>query len=186
MSELFIPLLLGTARIGRESEKAAHYVLEQLRNVDGVRTELIDPRDYLVSRTVPAWEKAEDAPSWSATMEKADGLLIVAPEYNRGYTGELKMMLDQLPAKFTERKPVALCGVSSGALGGVAMIEAIANVLLKMRFVPTAYPVYFSTVESLFDESGKITTADYESRLDKLFTELLWYARVLKAGREDF
>jgi len=185
MAEIFIPLLLGTARVGRESEKVARYVLAQFTQIEGIRTELIDPRDYLVNRTVPAWEDAADAPGWSAVIEQADGLLIVAPEYNRSYPGELKMMLDQLPAKVTERKPVALCGVSSGGLGGAAMVEALANVLLKMRFVPTPYPVYFSLVNTLFDNTGQITTSDYEPRLNKLFDELLWFAKVLKAGRES-
>ena len=41
---LFIPLILGTARQGRESEHAARFVFEQTKKRAGVESEFIDVR----------------------------------------------------------------------------------------------------------------------------------------------
>lgn len=61
-------------------------------------------------------------------MTRADGLVIVSPEYNHGYPGEMKLMLDQLYKEYN-RKPVGICGVSSGALGGARMVEQLRLIL---------------------------------------------------------
>jgi NAD(P)H-dependent FMN reductase len=42
---LFIPVILGTARQGRESEHVARFVLEQTKRRVGVEAELIDVRN---------------------------------------------------------------------------------------------------------------------------------------------
>ena len=42
---LFVPVILGTARQGRESENAARFVFERTRTRAGVETELIDVRN---------------------------------------------------------------------------------------------------------------------------------------------
>ena len=41
-SPLFIPVILGTARQGRESEHAARFIFERTKSRAGVETELID------------------------------------------------------------------------------------------------------------------------------------------------
>lgn len=41
-------------------------------------------------------------------MTRADGLVIVAPEYNHGYPGALKSVLDLLLKEYIH-KPVAFC-----------------------------------------------------------------------------
>jgi len=42
---LFIPVILGTARQGRQSENVAHFVFEQTKKRGDVETELIDVRE---------------------------------------------------------------------------------------------------------------------------------------------
>ncbi|MCA1626794.1 MAG: NAD(P)H-dependent oxidoreductase, partial [Acidobacteria bacterium] len=89
---LFLPVLLGTPRQGRMSEHVARFVLAEVQKQAGVETELIDVRELNLS-TQDAGEQIKDA-RFSATMERADGLIIVAPEYNHGYPGMLKHALD--------------------------------------------------------------------------------------------
>ena len=48
---LFIPILLGTARKGRQSEKVARFVFDETKQYGKFETELIDVRDFGISIT---------------------------------------------------------------------------------------------------------------------------------------
>src|SRR4030067_1048296 len=89
---IFIPVILGTSRQGRMSEHVAKFILEEVAKQDGVEAELIDIRNLSLS-TSDAGENIKDA-KFSDTVMRADALIIVAPEYNHGYPGLLKHVLD--------------------------------------------------------------------------------------------
>jgi len=93
-SNLYIPVLLGTARKDRRSENVVRFVHE-ITEKYGVQTELIDVRNLLTAATVPSWEDGEHTDEWRKTVRRADGLVIVSPEYNHSYPGELKILLDK-------------------------------------------------------------------------------------------
>lgn len=182
MQNLFIPILLGSAREGRQSEKAAKYVFEEAKLYGKFDTEFLDVRDFVdVGKTQGLPE--EKAKIWGDTMKRSDGLIIVSPEYNHGYPGELKLMFDQLYAEYN-RKPVGVCGVSRGGLGGARMVEVLRLSLIELQMVPIRNAVYFSNIMTLFDENGFILDKSYHERLKTFFDELVWYANALKAGRE--
>lgn len=181
---LFIPILLGTAREGRQSEKAARFVLEEAKRYAQFETQLIDARDFGLSRTDDT-KTSEKAKKFSQIINRADGLIVVSPEYNHGMPGELKMTLDQLYKEYNH-KPIGICGVSEGHMGGSRMVEQLRLVAIELKMVPINTAVYFSSVESLFDEQGKIKDVEtYRKRLIGFFDELLWYAKALKAAREQ-
>src|ERR1043166_8912287 len=119
---LFIPVILGTARQGPEREPAAWIVFEQTKKRAGVETELIDVRS-LPMRLDDAGEQMKDA-TFSETIERCDGLIIVTPEYNHGYPGLLKHALD-IDLKEYIHKAVGICGVSAGPFGGTRVIEQL-------------------------------------------------------------
>src|SRR5438270_2427359 len=89
--QLSIPVILGTPRQGRLSEHVARVVLEQLCKRGDVATTLIDVRQLDLS-SMDAGEAIKDA-AFSRAMQDADGLVVVAPEYNHGYPGMLKHVL---------------------------------------------------------------------------------------------
>ncbi len=89
---LFIPVILGTARMGRMSLHAARLVTEEPGKSAGVETDLIDIAK-LPLPTNDAGEAIKQA-DFSAKMRKADALIVVSPEYNHGYSGLLKHVLD--------------------------------------------------------------------------------------------
>ena len=95
---LYIPIILGTAREGRKSEMVANYVLNNIKKL-GVETELIDVRDFIQGSTYGINDKIE---SWKNKAIQADGIIIVTPEYNHGYPGELKIFLDNNMVNITK------------------------------------------------------------------------------------
>ena len=179
---LFIPIILGTARRGRQSENVARFVFEETKKRADIETELIDVRK-LPMKFDDAGEQMKD-PAFSATIERCDGLIIVTPEYNHGYPGLLKHALDMNLEEYIH-KAVGICGVSAGSFGGARVIEALLPVMRELGLVTIFWDVNFGNVQKLFDEQGKLLDQSYVRRLDKFLNELIWMARVLRYGREN-
>lgn len=179
---LLIPIILGTARQGRRSEQAAKFVLAQTKKRAGVETELIDVRE-LPLRLDDAGEQMK-IPQFSETMRRADGVIIVVPEYNHGYPGVLKHALDTNLEEYIH-KPVGLCGVSAGPFGGSRVIEHLLPVMRELGLVAIFTDVNFSSVGKLFSESGELLDESFVRRVDAFLDELIWMARVLRHGREN-
>jgi len=179
---LFIPIILGTARQGRQSENVARFVFEQTKKRADVETELIDVRK-LPMRLDDAGEQMKD-PNFSATIQRCDGLIIVTPEYNHGYPGLLKHALDMNLKEYIH-KAVGICGVSAGPFGGARVIEGLLPVMRELGLVTIFEDVNFGNVEALFDEQGNMVDNNYVRRVRKFLDELIWMARVLRQGREN-
>jgi len=180
---LFIPVILGTTRQGRASENVARFVLGEVQKRDGVETELIDIRDLKLPLD-DAGEAIKD-PAFSAAITRADGIVIVAPEYNHGYPGMLKHALDTNLKEYIH-KAVGICGVSKGGFGGTRVIEALLPVLRELGLVTIFWDGNFSKAPEMFDETGKIKDeATQVKRMDKFLGELIWMSKVLKYGREN-
>ncbi len=180
---LFIPVILGTVRKGRASENVAKFVFEQVKNREGVETELIDIRE-LNFPADDAGEQIKDA-KFSAACERADGLVIVTPEYNRGYPGMLKHVLDSNLKEYIH-KAVGVCGVSAGGFGGTRVIENLLPVMRELGLVTIFWDGNFSGAQQLFDDAGNMKDRDaHEKRMDKFLGELIWMSKVLRYGREN-
>jgi NAD(P)H-dependent FMN reductase len=178
---LFIPIILGTARQGRQSENVARFVFEQTKKRVDVETELIDIRK-LPMRLDDAGEQMKDA-AFSATIERCDGIILVVPEYNHGYPGLLKHALDMNLKEYIH-KAVGICGVSAGPFGGARVIEGLLPVMRELGLVTIFEDVNFGKVQEIFDEEGRLLDQSYVPRVDKFLNELIWMARVLRHGRK--
>jgi NAD(P)H-dependent FMN reductase len=180
---LFIPVILGTTRQGRISENVARFVFSEVQKREGVETELIDIRDLKLPMD-DAGEAIKD-PKFSETCTRADGFVIVAPEYNHGYPGMLKHVLDTNLKEYIH-KAVGICGVSAGGFGGTRVIEALLPVLRELGLVTIFWDGNFSAAHKLFDEAGKIfDEATQVKRIDRFLGELIWMSKVLRHGREN-
>jgi len=178
---LFIPVILGTPRQGRYSEHVARFVLQEVSK-RGVETQLIDIRELQFS-IQNAGEQIKD-PRFSEIAMKADALIIVAPEYNHGYPGLLKHVLDTNLKEYIH-KAVGLCGVSAGPFGGTRVIENMLPVMRELGLVTIFWDGNFSSVQNIFDQAGNLLEQAYVRRFEKFIKELIWMAKTLKHGREN-
>lgn len=178
---LYIPVLAGTTREQRESIKAARFVALIGSQIEGIETELIDPKDFYFPGDGNDPEGKD--PRYSALTERADGFFIVTPEYNHSFPGSLKRMLDSELANYLH-KPVAFGGASSGRWGGVRAIEALNQSVREMGLVSTFTDVQFPNVQTIFDDAGHPIDPIYTKLVEKAWKELIWMATVLKHGRE--
>ena len=180
---IFAPVILGTSRQGRLSEPAAKFVLGEVLKRQDIQSELIDIRKIPLAID-DAGEALKDT-GFSATVSRADALILVVPEYNHSFPGLLKHVLDTNLKEYIH-KAAGVCGVSAGPFGGVRMIQSLLRVLRELGLVTIFWDVYFGTAGKLFDPAtSQITDPAYVGRLKKFLNELVWMARVLRFGREN-
>jgi NAD(P)H-dependent FMN reductase len=178
---LYIPVILGTVRKGRMSNWAARLVWQELAKRPGVETELID----ISTLPLPindAGEAIKD-PRFAGEMDRADGLVIVSPEYNHGYPGMLKHVLDSCLKEYIH-KAVGIVGVSAGPFGGARAIQNLLPVMRELGLVTIFWDVNFSSVHNVFETDGKLRHEAYLQRIDKFLKELIWMATTLRYGRQ--
>ena len=178
---VFLPIIIGTPRQGRLTEPAANFVFCEVSKRSDIKTELIDIRKIPI-RADDAGEALKD-PQFCATVQRSDGLIIVAPEYNHSFPGLLKHVLDTNLTEYVH-KAVGVCGVSAGPFGGTRVIENLLPVMCELGLVTIFWDVNFSSVHKVFAEDGRLLDESFIRRIDKFLKELIWMAKTLRHGRE--
>jgi NAD(P)H-dependent FMN reductase len=184
MNELFLPMLLGTNRKLRKSVFAAQWLLAEMQKRPEIETRLFDVADFALPHDDYGQEIKEQFPEWRDAIIRADGLVIVAPEYNHGYCGTLKAVLDLLLREYIH-KAVAFVGVSAGPWGGTRVIETLLPTARELGLAVTFTDLNFPYIERVFDAEGKLLDPAFEKRAAGFLDELVWMSRVLKWGRAN-
>jgi NAD(P)H-dependent FMN reductase len=185
-----IGIILGSTRQGRFGDRPANWIHDIARQRTDLSVELIDLRDYPLPMfdepMSPAWRPATNpvAQRWGARLATLDGLIVVTPEYNRGYAAVLKNALDYAYAEFA-RKPIGFVGY--GGVGAARAIEQLRLVAIELQMAPVRNAVHIGMTEYVgVLQQGK--TFDDFPHLRKSATSLLddiaWWARSLRAARD--
>lgn len=182
--KLFIPLLLGTNRKNRSSEHVAKWVHSRMQDRAEIETRFFDVRDFDLPSDHYGTEIGHLFPEWRDAMSRADGLVIVTPEYNHGYPGILKSVLDLLLKEYIH-KAVAFVAVSAGVWGGTRVVEAMVPMVRELGLAVTFSDLNFPSAGTKFDETGQLLDAAYEKRVAGFLDELVWMSRTLRWGREN-
>lgn len=165
----YIPIVLGTARVGRQSEKVAKFVHSVAQSFD-IEAEYIDVKDFVESpRTIPSWEESDKATKWKDIAGRASGFLFIIPEYNRSFPGEFKLLLDMAYKEY-EGKAVGVVGVSSGKIGGARMVEHLMTIFMYLQMKAVIPSVYVGLVEGLSLEDLE---KQYTEEVKKMITKLI-------------
>ena len=184
MDKLFLPVLLGTNRKDRKSVLVARWLIAEMGKRPEIQTKLFDVSDFALPQHDYGTETKDQFPEWRDAITEADGLVIIAPEYNHGYPGTLKSVLDLLLKEYIH-KSVAFVGVSAGPWGGTRVIEAMVPMVRELGLAVTFADLNFPLVQNKFDENGKLLDEAYEQRVTGFLDELIWMSRTLKWGREN-
>lgn len=182
--KLFLPIILGTPRKARESEDVARWVFDKMQEREEIETQFFDVCDFELPHGEYGQEIKDRFPEWRDAMIRADGLVIVTPEYNHGYPGSLKSVLDLLLKEYIH-KAVAFVGVSAGPWGGTRVIESCVPMVRELGLAVTFSDLNFPKVASKFDEDGKLLDENYEKFVKVFLDELIWMATTLRWGREN-
>ena len=179
-----IAIISAGVRVGRKSHRVALFLQKYIEANQLGSVDLIDLNEYKFPIFDERLSKMENpsvsAVEFSERVKKADGVIIVTPEYNGGYPASLKNAVDLLYAEWT-RKPVALATASDGQFGGSQVTTSFIFSMWKIGawMVPAKYPG--PKVQEIYDQQGipfdKVST---EKRVKPFIDELLW---CMEAGR---
>ncbi|UPT67044.1 MAG: NAD(P)H-dependent oxidoreductase [Sphingobacteriales bacterium JAD_PAG50586_3] len=173
-----IAIISSSVRLGRKSHRVATFFKKYIEANYNATAEIVDLMEYQFPmfderlRLMP--NPSEKILDYAGRIEKADGVLIVTPEYNGGYPAALKNAIDLLLPEW-KRKPVAISTVSGGMFGGTQVITSLTFSLFKMGvlLVPAMFPV--ATIDKAFDEEGNPADAEGVNKRAKAFVdELFW------------
>jgi chromate reductase len=106
------------------------------------------------------------------TIEQADGVLFVTPEYNRSIPGVLKNAIDWVSRPYGNNslagKPAAVTGASGGSLGTALAQAHLRTILLYLDTTLMGQPeLYFGHVMQQFDDAGAVTDPGKVEHLQK-------------------
>ncbi|HEV7762354.1 MAG TPA: NAD(P)H-dependent oxidoreductase [Acidimicrobiales bacterium] len=189
-----IEVIVGSTRDERFSERAAAWTVDRLSARDDMKIELVDLRDHplpFFDGRAPAHTKRDyptpEAARFGQTIDRADGFVIVTPEYNHGYPAVLKNAIDHTFVEW-HRKPVSF--VSWGNVGGARVVEQLRLVAVEMEMAPLRHAVHILPdvlVPALrAPEPFDLALLDpLEARLKLLADDLAWWATALTAARGD-
>src|SRR3974390_3546549 len=145
MRSLDIQIHLGRLRIGPKSRYIAQFVHSRMAADLRMTTDLLDLGEYsfpmMEQRLSEMMVPPPGLQEFSDKLERADGLLIVSPEYKGGIPGVLKNALDYLKPGILRRKPVGICTVSAGGFGGLNCLTQLRLTILALGGVPIPHAV---------------------------------------------
>jgi chromate reductase len=106
-------------------------------------------------------DRPEPVRKFRDLLAKADGLVIVSPEYNYSIPGPLKNAIDWASRGEDSpllHKPVAIMGATPGMWGTVRMQTAFYPVFLFLDMRPAQKPeILIAQAKNKFDNNGKLT-----------------------------
>lgn len=187
-----IQVILGSVRRGRFGEKPAAWLMDKLSARSDLDAELIDLRDYplpIFDQPLPPAHTQREYPSeeiarWGETIDRADGYVVITPEYNHGYPPSLKNALDYVFPELN-RKPISFVGY--GNVGGARAIEQLRLVAVEFEMAPLRHAIHILPDLMLPARQAETFTpemfASLDERIDRAAADLVWWARALAAAR---
>jgi NAD(P)H-dependent FMN reductase len=195
LRKLNILVILGSTREGRFGDKPAHWIRDFLNEDERLSAELVDLRDW----PLPMFDQPKSptrvtdgdyghplANAWAAKVAPADGFILIAAEYNHGYTAVLKNALDWIYAEW-RRKPVSFVGY--GAVGGARAIEQLREVAVELQMAPIRFAVHLprELFFALRTETIPVDPARFApvaQAATAMRDDLVWWASALRDARE--
>ncbi|MCD6013205.1 MAG: NADPH-dependent reductase [Flavipsychrobacter sp.] len=186
---LNLKIILGSTRPGRKGEPVANWFYDMAIKHAKFRTELLDLAKinlpFLDEPQHPRLKKYEHqhTKEWSATIEPADAVVIVTPEYNYGYPAPLKNALDFIYQEWNY-KPVGFVSYG-GIAAGTRSVQMLKQVVNALKMVALTDNVNIPFIAKHVDENSKFVTDEHiDKSANSMLDELYKWAEALKAMRE--
>jgi NAD(P)H-dependent FMN reductase len=178
---LTIAVILGSTREGRFGPVVARWFAERARSRPDLSVDLVDLAELDLPAAYPQVAGPELG-DYLSRIGRADGFVVVTPEYNHGYPAALKQAID-LPRHEWQAKPVAF--VSYGGLsGGLRAVEQLRQVFAELHATTVRDTVSFHMAHGAFDASGQpIEPKGCTAAAEVLLDQLAWWAGALRTAR---
>lgn len=179
-------VLCGTNRPDAVTRKVADRVMqlieresplgdEPVKKLDlaQLKPDLFTPEAYA---DTPEWFKRE----FQEPILKADGIVVVVPEYNGSFPGVLKYFIDMLEfPRSLVNVPVTFVGVAAGQFGALRAVEQLEMIFHYRSSHLFGSRLFISRAGDVVAEDG--TVGEHEPRLNSLVKDFCRFCITLKA-----
>ena len=172
-------VIIGSTREGRVGDSVGRWFVAQARQREDVEVSVIDlvdfafPARYPEVATRPMVEFAE-------LVGRAEGFVVVTPEYNRSFPASLKQAIDCAYDEW-RAKPVAFVSYGCGS-DGVYAVEQLRVVFTELQAVTMRNVVGVDLLAS--DTKAEDTKAGKEHAVTTMLDQLTWWGLALREARE--
>jgi len=180
-----IIIISGTNRPESNTRKVTARVEAAYKPL-GVKTELLDLAEMPPEIFSPAsyGDKPAGFSRFTDAVLAADGLVVVAPEYNGSFPGVLKYFIDMLPfPESFERRPVCFVGLSAGVWGALRAVEQLQGIFGYRNAHIFPERVFMPGIRGLLNEAGQFTSQDMEKRLEKQAAGFAGFVETLRGKK---
>ncbi len=190
---MVVAVLLGSVRSERLGDRAAAWVLKELRR-RGHEAVLVDAAVHdlplldkmwkeLKGRLTPEHEslRAKLAPL-ADLYARVDGFCVVSAEYNHSVPPGLSNLIDYFLEEYFWRPSAIVC-YSGGSFGGVRAAMQLRAMLAEvgMSSIPSLLPI--PSIGKVLSKEGDASDPQFARGSVKFFDEFEWYMRALQTQR---
>lgn len=178
---LSLRVIIGSARSVRFADVMTAWVNQQLADMPHIEIEVLDPRELNLPQG--HCTDVEPAKRLRESLQSADAFIVITPEYNRSYTGALKILIDSAYEEWNAKPVGFVC--YGGISGGLRAVEQLRPVFSELHAVTTRDVVSFANPWKNVGPEGQLNAdASAVTAFQTMMAKLQWWAYTLKQGRE--
>lgn len=163
-----ILLITGATRPNNNTQRAVKLVQKYFaQKYPEIELKTVSPNDYPMP-----YDDKEGNPEYENIVNWANALIILSPEYNHGYPGRLKTLLDSTNKPY-HYKHVLLGGVSDGPFGGARMIENLSPIIKNFRMYMSKDDMIFPNIDKKVSIEGEALDQELYSRITKVIDDFI-------------
>ncbi|MQA11319.1 MAG: NADPH-dependent oxidoreductase [Pseudonocardiaceae bacterium] len=181
---LRVVVIIGSTREGRLGDTIGDWFVEQARRRADIDPSTVDLAGFDFPASYPL-VASDGMLDFVQRIERADGFVVVTPEYNRSFPASLKQAIDYAYDEW-HAKPVGF--VSYGCRStGLYAVEQLRAVFTELHVVTMRDSVSFNLLDGDVDDTGAPLEAATRGRLGQavntMLDQLVWWGRALRAAR---
>jgi NAD(P)H-dependent FMN reductase len=177
-TDLLVVGICGSLRDRSYTRSALQVALEGAQEF-GVRTDLIDLRDYNLVFCDGNQDKdayPEDVHKLRSEVAAAQGIILGTPNYHGSFSGVLKNTLDLMGFDSFEGKMVGLVGVSGGSRGAADALNSLRAIGRALHAWVAPNQVSIAEAWKYFDDEGSLKDAGLENRIKDVGRQVARFA----------
>lgn len=190
---MVVAVLLGSVRSERLGDRAAKWVIAQLR-ARGHEAALVDAAALELPLLDKMWKEIKkNPPAKDAKLHaklaplaelyaRVDGFCIVSAEYNHSVPPGLTNLIDYFLEEYFWRPSAIVC-YSAASFGGVRAAMQLRALLAEVGMPPIPSILAIPSIASALSKNGVALTQELAEGSGKFFDEFEWYMRSMKAER---
>jgi len=185
---LQLKIIIASTRPGRKGKMVGDWFAALSEQYSEFNVEVLDLKeinlpdmDEMAHPRMKQYQH-EHTKQWSAKIDEADAFVIVACEYNHGYSGPLKNAIDYLYSEWTY-KPAAFVSYG-GVAGGARSVQMLSEVLTSLKVVPLYETVTIPLIQKFIDQNQQFVANDVITKsAHVMMQELIHWSTAMKDMR---